>query len=171
METMKTIRARRSVRSYEDREVEQEKLDQVLEAGRLAPSAGNRQEWKFVVVRDAGLREQLVAAARGQEFVGQAPVVIAACAADTEHVMTCGFPSFVVDLSIAIDHMTLAARELGLGTCWIGAFEQDKVRGILGIPQSVQIVGLLPLGYPTDWPPARERQSIDDIVCYDRWED
>jgi nitroreductase len=171
MDTMETIRQRRSVRSYDGREVEDEKLQQVLEAARLAPSAGNRQEWKFVVVRDAGLREQLVAAARGQEFVGQAPVVIAACAADTEHVMTCGFASYVVDLSIAIDHMTLAARDLGLGTCWIGAFEQDKVRAILDIPASVQIVGLLPMGYPTEWPPARDRRALEDIACYDKWAD
>jgi nitroreductase len=169
METFEVIRERRSVRSYEDREVEEEKLAQILEAARLAPSAGNRQEWKFVVVRDAGLRERLVGAARGQEFVGQAPVVIAACAADTEHVMSCGIASYIVDLSIAVDHITLAARDLGLGTCWIGAFEQDKVRAILGIPAAVQIVALLPLGYPTEWPAARPRRGYDDIACHDRW--
>jgi nitroreductase len=85
--------------------------------------------------------------------------------------MPCGIPSHIVDLSIAVDHMTLAARDLGLGTCWIGAFDQDKARAVLGIPASVQIIALLPLGYPTEWPPARQRKAPGDAACYDRWTD
>ena len=171
MDLFDTIRERRSIRSYVDREVEEEALGQVLEAGRLAPSAGNRQEWKFVVVRDPALREQLSEAARGQRFVAEAPVVIAACSADHDHVMTCGHASFLIDVAIAVDHMTLAARALGLGTCWVGAFDQHKVRSILGIPDSVQIVQLLPLGYPTDWPEAKSRKDLEECVCYDGWQD
>lgn len=170
MDVMEAIRSRRSVRSYADHAVAQDDLQQVLEAGRLAPSASNRQEWKFVVVRDAALREQLAEAARGQRFVAEAPVVIAACAVEHDHVMSCGHPSFLVDVAIAIDHMTLAARALGLGTCWIGAFDQDKVRQVLGIPADVEVVELLPLGYPTEWPDAKPRKDLQEIVSYDGWE-
>jgi len=169
MDVFEAIKQRRSVRSYRDREVEEEKLRQVLEAGRLAPSASNRQEWKFVAVRDPDLRGKLVAAAHGQRFVGEAPVVIVACAVQSDHLMPCGHPSHLVDVAIAIDHMTLAARELGLGTCWIGAFDQDGVRRILGIPKHVQVIELLPLGYPTSWPSPTSRKSFDEAVCYDRW--
>jgi nitroreductase len=171
MDLFEAIEKRRSVRAWEDREVEEEKLQQVLEAARLAPSARNLQEWKFVVVRDAGLREQLIEAANGQRFVGEAPVVIAACAPDHDHVMSCGHASFLVDLSIALEHIALSARAVGLGTCWIGAFNQEKVRAILGIPDSVQIVELMPLGYPAAWPDARGRKPLDEIVCHDRWAD
>jgi nitroreductase len=171
MDVFEAIKARRSIRSYQDREVEEEKLTQVLEAGRLAPSASNRQEWKFVVVRDKGLRKKLAEAARGQAFVGEAPVVIVACAAEHAHVMSCGHPSHLVDVTIAIDHMTLAARELALGTCWIGAFDQPKVRDILGIPGTVEVIGLLPLGYAKSWPGAKPRRALEEVVCYDRWQD
>lgn len=170
METFETIRSRRSVRSYQDRQVEEEKLERVLEAARLAPSAGNRQEWKFVVVRDDELRGRLMQAARGQQFVGDAPVVIVACAPEHDHVMSCGHPSFLIDVAIALDHVALAARDLGLGTCWIGAFEQRGVRDALGIPDSVEVVGLMPLGYPTEWPDAKERKNMGQIVCHDRWQ-
>lgn len=171
MDVMEAIRQRRSVRSYEDREVEEEVLKQVMEAGRLAPSARNLQEWKFVVVRDKALREKLVDAAGGQQFVGEAPVVIVACAVEHDHVMSCGHPSHLIDVAIAIDHITLAACELGLGTCWIGAFDQRKVRDILGIPDSVEVIELLPMGYPTAWPDARLRKPFGEVVCYDGWQD
>jgi len=169
MDLFDVIARRRSVRSYEDRAVEDDKLAQVLEAARLAPSAGNRQEWRFVVVRDAELRRKLMEAARGQQFVGDAPVVIAACAPEHGHVMSCGHPSFLVDVSIALEHIALAARALGLGTCWVGAFEQRLVRDALGIPDSVEVVQLMALGYPTDWPDPKDRKDMDEIVCYDRW--
>jgi len=171
MDVFEAISQRRSVRSYQDRPVEDKALERILEAARLAPSANNRQEWKFVVVRDAELRNRLAEAARGQSFVAEAPVVIAACAAEHDHVMSCGHPCFLVDVAIALEHIALAARALGLGTCWIGAFDQGKVRDILGIPDSVEIVELMPLGYPSDWPAARGRKSLHDIVCYDGWQD
>ena len=171
MDLFEAIRERRSVRAWADRDVEEEKLEQVLNAARLAPSANNRQEWKFVVVRDPELRRQIAEAANGQWFVGEAPVVIAACAVEHDHVMSCGHPSFLVDLAIAIDHMALAARALGLGTCWIGAFDQDKVRAVLGIPDTVEVVELLPVGYPAAWPAARGRKDLESIVCRDTWSD
>lgn len=169
MEVFETIQKRSSIRSYKDEPVEEEKLQQVLEAARLAPSAGNRQEWKFVVVQDEELRRRLMEAARGQQFVADAPVVIVGCAPEHDHVMSCGHPSFLVDLAIAMEHIALQARDLGLGTCWVGAFDQRKVRDALGIPDSVEVVELMPLGYPVEWPGPKDRKEMDQIVCRDGW--
>lgn len=169
MDVFEAIRQRRSVRSYSDKEVEEEKLQQVLEAGRHAPSANNRQEWRFVVVRDPEQRRKLMDAAHGQRFVGEAPVVVVACATESDHIMSCGHPAHLIDVAIAVDHMTLAARALGLGTCWVGAFEADAVRQALGIPDEVEVIQLLPLGYPTEWPSGRSRRSLHSLVHQDRW--
>jgi len=169
MELMEAIRTRRSVRSYLDREVEEEKLGRVLEAARLAPSASNRQNWRFVVVRDPATRMKLSEAARGQSFVAEAPVVIAACGTETNYVMTCGQAAYTVDVTIAVDHMTLAAAAEGLGTCWIGAFYEDQVKEILGIPRDVRVVALLPLGYPAKVPQPTPRKSLGEITAQERW--
>jgi len=117
MDVMEAIRRRRSVRSYRKDPVPDEKLKKILEAARLAPSARNSQNWKFVVVRDAARRKELAKAAADQYFVGEAPVVIAAVALQPEYVMRCEVPAYAVDLAIAVDHMTLVAVEEGLGTC------------------------------------------------------
>lgn len=170
MDVFDAIQQRFSVREYLDRPVEEEKLHRVLEAARLAPSGGNRQPWAFIVVRDAALRQQLTAAAKGQAFVGQAPVVLVACATDPGSVMSCQVEAYAVNVAIAVDHMTLQAVEEGLGTCWIGAFDQQAVKDLLGIPEGVKVVALLPLGYPAVSPPAaKSRRSQDEIVMYDRW--
>lgn len=168
MELMEAIRGRRSTRSFLDRPVEEEKLEKILEAGRLAPSARNMQDWRFIVVRDEATRQRLAEAARNQEFVGQAPVIIAACGT-SDLVMTCGQPAYAVDVAIAVDHMTLAAFSLGLGSCWIGAFYEDQVKKILGVPNEVRVVALLPLGYPEGPTPATPRKSLEDVVAYERW--
>ena len=175
MKVMETIAERRSIRSFSGQPVEEEKLLRVLEAGRLAPSARNMQDWKFVVVKDPGLRRRLAEAARNQEFVGQAPVVIVACGT-SDYVMTCGQLTYPIDVAIAVDHMTLAAVEEDLGTCWIGAFYEDKVKEILGVPEDVRVVALLPLGYPAetaknakDMPMHKPRKPLDEIVVYDGW--
>ncbi len=126
------------------------------------------QDWRFIVVRDKATRLKLVEAARKQAFVAEAPVVIAACGT-SDLVMTCGQPAYVVDVAIAVDHMTLAAFSLGLGTCWIGAFYEDQVKEILGMPDSVRVVALLPLGYPAQQPRPTPRKSLEDVVAYERW--
>jgi len=168
MDLMQAVRARRSIRNFLDKSVEEEKLLAVLEAGRLAPSARNMQDWRFIVVRDAATRQRLAEAARDQQFVGQAPVVIAACGT-SDLVMTCGQPAYAIDVAIALDHMTLAAASLDLGTCWIGAFYEDKVKEILGVPQEIRVVALLPLGYPAEQPGLRPRKSLDEIVAWEHW--
>jgi nitroreductase len=143
----------------------------LLDAARLAPSASNRQEWRFVVVRDEDLRKKLFQAARKQKFVAQAPVVIACCADTNNHVMACGQPCYPIDVAIAIDHLTLCAVAEGLGTCWIGAFYENKAKKILNIPKHVRVVGLLTLGYPRDPSPVKKtRLSLEEIVHYERWE-
>jgi nitroreductase len=168
MDVTEAIIGRRSIRSFLSRPVEEEKLKAVLDAGRLAPSARNLQDWRFVVVRDPATRKSLAEAARNQEFVGQAPVVIVACGT-SDMVMTCGQPAYVMDVTIAIDHMTLAAFSLGLGTCWIGAFYEEKVKQILGIPEQVRVVALLPLGYPAQTPKPTPRKKADEILAYEKW--
>jgi nitroreductase len=170
MDFLELVASRYSVRSYESRPVEQDKLDRVLEAVRLAPSGSNRQPWKFVVVRDPEVRRQLMPACMNQPHIAQAPVVIAGVGLMPERMMHCDIPGDPVDLSIAMDHLTLAATSEGLGTCWIGAFDQDKVRQVLGIPESAKVVEVMTLGYPADEPRAKSRKSMDEIVCYDRWE-
>jgi len=159
------IKTRRSVRSYKPDSVPEEKLKKVLEAARLAPSAHNEQEWKFVVVRDAEKRKKLAETAMDQEFVGEAPVVIVAVALEPEEVMSSGVPNYAIDLAIAVDHMTLAAVEEGLGTCWVGAFSQEKVKKVLGIPERYKVVVLLPLGFPADKPGPKSRKNLEEIVC------
>lgn len=163
MDIFEAIKERRSIRRYRTDAVPQELLQQVLEAARVAPSAANRQAWKFVVVTDAATRQELVPACRSQQFVGQAPVVIAACATEA------GRKWNQVDLAIAIDHMTLAAHGLGLGTCWIGAFEEEAVRGILGIPEGVSAVVLLTLGYADGPGRPPSRKPLGEVVCYQRY--
>ncbi|MEA3400383.1 MAG: nitroreductase family protein [Armatimonadota bacterium] len=170
MDVMEAIRERFSVRKFKHYEIEEGKLETVLEAARLAPSARNLQEWRFVVVRDPRMREALAEAANGQRFVGEAPVVIVGCAISGEHVMSCGLHCFPIDVAIAMTHMTLAAVEQGLGTCWIGAFNADKVQELLGIPEEVIVVGLLPIGYPATEAPPKKRLSLDDIVMAERWQ-
>lgn len=172
MELTKVIEKRYSVRRYKEKEIEQEKLERVLGAGRLAPSASNRQEWRFVVVRDQETRQRLARAANNQRFVSEAPVVIAACGVDSNRIMTCGHPAYLIDVAIAVDHITLKAVEEGLGTCWIGAFDEEETKKILGIPKDVRVVTLLPLGYPQDGAPGRKsRKNLSQIVMYDKWQE
>ena len=170
MDVLDAIKTRKSIRKYLEKPLEDEKLNVVLEAARLAPSAGNRQEWRFVVVRDPKTRRGLADAANSQAFVGQAPIVIVACAETDGHVMRCGQLCYPIDVAIALDHMSLAATELGLGTCWIGAFNEQKVKQILGIPEEICVVQLMPLGYPSDPSLIRKsRLQLDRIVKHERW--
>ena len=169
MDVMKAIRSRRSIRAYDIRGVEEEKLTRILESGRLSPSAGNRQERRFVIVKDAKTRKLLSEAARNQGFVAEAPVVIAACSVESEYVMSCGQLAYPIDTAIAVDHMTLQAVEEGLGTCWIGAFDEKKVKEILHIPENVRVVALLPLGYPADISGQSARKSLAEIVMWEKW--
>ena len=170
MNVIDAIKKRKSVRNFLDKPIEEKKLRDVLEAGRVAPSAKNRQEWRFIVVKDREVRRKIVEAAKGQSFVGEAPVIIVACAIDDGYVMTCGQLSYPIDVAIALDHISLAAVELGLGTCWIGAFYEDKIKEILGIPNGVRVVDLMPIGYPAI-PAVKEKTRLpyNEIVKDEHW--
>lgn len=166
---LEAIKGRRSIRNYSSAPVEEEKLIQVLEAARLSPSAANEQAWKFIVVRNEDTRKKLAEAAGGQEFVGQAPVVIVACGTEPDKIMLCGQHRYTVDLSIAVSYIILEAYALGLGTCWLGRFEENKVKTILNIPDGVRVVAVTPLGYPAESPQARPRKELAEIVSYEKY--
>jgi nitroreductase len=170
MDVSTAISQRKSMRAYKETDVEEDKLKKILEAARLSPSASNRQEWKFIVVKNKETRKKLAIAAFDQSFIGDAPVVIVACGTDAKTVMLCGQPAYTVDVSIACAFMILQAYELGLGTCWIGAFKEDEVKKILKIPESVRVVAMTPLGYPNQPPSQRSRKSLDQIVCLEKYE-
>jgi nitroreductase len=170
MDIYEAIKTRKSVRAFKAQDVAPDIIARLLEAARLAPSASNRQEWRFIVVSDAGKRKELAAAALGQQFVGDAPVVLVCCAETDNHEMACGQICYPIDVAIAIDHITLCAVAEGLGTCWIGAFYESEVRKILGIPQPIRVVALLPVGYPARSTAAKKnRLALKEIVKNERW--
>jgi len=148
--------------------VEDAKLRPVLEAARQAPSAKNLQDWRFVVVTDKDLRAKLAVAANNQTFIAEAGAVIVACTA-SDHVMRCGQAIGPIDVAIALEHMCLQATELGLATCWIGSFYPDKVRAVVGIPEHIQIIELLALGYPADGSKEHRREPLESMVSFEKW--
>ena len=169
MDVIDAIRERRSIRKYSSIGVEEEKLTLVLEAARLSPSARNLQDWKFIIVKDAGMIKQLAAACSNQTFVAQAPVFIAACGTNAGPLMKCGQPRYTVDLSIAMAYLILEAYEQGLGTCWLGSFDEEKVKELLAVPDDVRIVAVTPLGYPEISPAPTGRKPLADIICHERF--
>ena len=169
MTVIEVIRKRYSCRSYQDRPVEQEKLDQIFEAARLAPSAKNLQDWRFVVVTDQQKKRQVADTTNRPNVFVKAGAIIAACS-NSDFVMKCGQPVAPIDVAIALEHISLQATELGLATCWIGSFETDKVREILGIPQDIAIIELMALGYPADGQRETSREPIENILCYEKWQ-
>lgn len=173
MNVKEAILKRRSVRSFSDENVSRSKLSEIMESVRMAPSASNRQDWEFVLVDDQATKEKLYRAANEQEFVREAPVVIAGVATDPDEYMSCEVKAGTVDLSIAIDHLTLRAAEEGLGTCWIGAFDQSETKEVLDIPENYKVITLMPLGYPEKELGAREkpRKDLEEIVHYNHFED
>ncbi len=167
MDVFEAIEKRRSVRVCQNKPVAEEKLRKILEAARLAPSARNSQAYKLVVVKNEKIRKKIASEATSESFIGGAPVIIVALALDPEYIMPGGVPAYPVDIAIAVDHITLAAVEEGLGSCWIGAFHQKRIKEILSIPERYRVVVLLSLGYPADSPREKSRKSLKDIVSYD----
>ena len=162
MEVLEAIETRRSVRKFKPVEIPEEDLMKILEAGRLAPSAGNRQPWRFVVVRDAATRKKLAVAAREQLWTGDAGVMIAALAVspDTPRVYTRWLER---DPMSAVEHMVLAAWSLGYGSCWIGAFTEEKVKEILEVPEGMKVLCLLPIWVPDESPEPKGRMPFEEI--------
>ncbi len=169
MIVLEAIRQRYSCRAYHDKAIEQEKLDSIFEAARLAPSAKNTQDWRFVVVTDKETKHQVAETTNRPEVFEKAGVIIAACS-NSDDVMRCGQAIGPIDIAIALEHIALQAAELGLATCWIGSFYPEKVRTILGIPDDIAIIELMTVGYPADSPKQPSREPIEKIVCYEKWQ-
>ena len=166
MDVLEAIKERRSVRKYEPRAVPEEKLTQVLEAGRWAPSAGNSQPWKFIVVRDEKVKSELARVAVWGSFLAQAPVAIAVVI-DPQ---ASNHP--VEDGAAATQNMLLAAHALGLGTCWIGSYGsgyEESAKEVLGIPGDKRLLSLISLGYPAESPTRKTRLELGELVCHDRY--
>lgn len=181
MDFFDVIRTRRSVRSYRPDPIPGDVLDLVLEAARIAPSACNRQPWRFIIVKDEATKRKLVLACNDQRWIwiAEAPVIIIACGNNkiydygNNHGGYMGGMSMLVDVSIAFTHLILAARAEGLGTCWIGWFSNDQVKKLLNMPEDWNVVALTPLGYPSVRNEAfREpcnRKSVEEIVSTDEF--
>lgn len=168
MDFKELLQKRRSVRAYTNQPVPDDKINRILEAARLAPTASNRQSIKLIVVKDPTNRRMLMEAAN-QPHVGQAPLIIAAVALNPVPVMPCDVPMYPVDLGIVIEHMVLAAADEGLGSCWIGAFSQDKARKALGVPEKYKVVTILPVGYPAGESAPRAKKPLAEIVNYEKF--
>ncbi len=169
MDFVDLIQKRFSVRSYEKRVVPDDKVKVVLEAGRLAPTAANRQALRFIVVREEQQRHAL-GEAYPREWFWSAPVILVVCVEPGKAWVRADGKNYAdVDGAIAMDHMTLCAADLGLGTCWIGAFEPAKVRRVLGIPESLEPLAMTPLGYPAEPIRRKSRKPLSEIVHYERY--
>ncbi|MCE5276653.1 MAG: nitroreductase family protein [Planctomycetaceae bacterium] len=168
MDFYDVIQRRCSVRKYQNRPVEDDKLTRILNAGRLAPSGRNRQEWKFVVVREEDTRAALAAASE-QPWLARAPVIIAVAGLNPDRVMSCGIAADPVDCAIAIDHMVLAATAEGLGACWVGHFSQEACCQILDVPATAKIIEMLAMGYSDQACAPKTRKGLDEVVSYERF--
>lgn len=169
MSVYETIRGRGSIRRYKPDPIPEKELETILDAARLAQSAANRQPWQFIVVSEPSRKSALVSVAGHQRFVEEAAAVIV-CLADPGASAAVGpFSGFLIDSAIAIENMVLTAWELGIGSCWIGAYNEAGVKQLLGIPDNLRVVSLLTLGYPAVGPGPKRRKALKDIVHRERY--
>ena len=169
MHILKEIQQWVSIKNFTHEKVDDKSLERILEAGRRAPSAKNRQPWRFIVCRNENVRKKIKEASYGQEHVGQAPVIIAACTTNIEYTMPNGQLSYPVDISIASTFMLLQSKAEGLGACMVSTFDEEEIKEILSIPYSMRIVMLLLIGHPAETPMLNTRKSLSRIVGYDHW--
>ena len=163
------IKKRYSVRAYKSDCVEEEKLQQVLEAARLAPTAANRQPFQFIVIHTKGKEAELKRIYEPDWFT-QPPLIICVCATPAQAWSRIDKKNYSeVDATIAMDHLILAAADLGLGTCWIAAFNPAAARQVLGLPDNVEPIAFTPLGYPADEPREKRRKPLSQLLRYERW--
>ena len=168
MDFLELCRKRRSIRKYKPDKIPKAKLEYVLEAGRLAPSWGNRQCWRFIVVTDKKKRRAIST----REWVAEAPAIIVGCARPDLSGTMFGQRYYMLDMGIAMEHIVLAAAEQGLGTCWIGGqFDEEAVKRTLDIPDGVRVVALTPLGYPAETPGLKGRKPMDEVVSHEKWQE
>ncbi|WP_183277666.1 nitroreductase family protein [Clostridium fungisolvens] len=175
------ILSRRSIRKYKNEVVEDEKIVEILESGRLAPSGSNTQPWHFIVIKSQEMREKLAYTSHNQKWMMTAPVFIA-CVGDIrsridesveikidEQSSQEEVKQIIRDTSIAVGHMLLQAENLGLGTCWVAWFTQEEIRPILNVPEDKYLLGIITLGYADEEPKPRPRKSLEEIIHYESW--
>ena len=165
MDVLEAVKTRRSIRKYRPEPIPDDKLEMIFEAARQAPSAGNRQPWHFIVVRDVNRKKALARDANNQSFLSEAAAIVAAV----------GDPEVSArwhekDTMIALEHIVLAATALGYGTCWIGAFDEDAVKRLLKVPVKMRVVALLPIGVPDEAPAPRPRKELPEIFFDEEWQ-
>ncbi len=163
MDVIKAIHGRRSIRKYENGKIPKDVIEELLDAARLAPSSMNRQRWSILVVTDEETKRRLVPVCGNQKFVGGCSAFLVGVAEPDAYYST-------VDMTIALDHLSLRAVELDLGTCWIGDFEPDKVKQILNIPREREVPICMTVGYPASVPAARKRKRLSEMFRADSWE-
>lgn len=165
MDVFEVMTARRSIRKYTPEPIPDTQLGKILEAARLAPSAANKQPWRFVVVQDKNRKEQVAQAANNQTFLKDASAIVVAVS-DPETSQRW----HEKDTMIALEHMVLAATALGYGTCWIGAFNEEEIKRLLKIPEQKRIVALLPIGIPNEKPAPKSRKDFHEIFYKEEWQ-
>jgi len=173
MDVLEAIKGRRSIRAFKSQAVSTEIVERLIDAARWAPSAGNIQPWEFIIIRNPEIKRNLAKAALNQSFIEEAPVVIVVCADEIRSSQGYGVRGktlyCIQDTAAATQNIHLAAYSLGLGTCWVGAFNEEEVRKILEIPQGVRPVAIIPVGYPAEKPPARNRRPLNQIIHYEKF--
>jgi nitroreductase len=200
LDVLEAIKKRKSIRNYKPDQIPGEVLDKLLEALRLAPSAGNRQPYKFILVQDRETKNRLAAACKfnpgrlnGQAFIAEAPLVIVTCGSERRAItryykdgqvfLAIGSEpeeidkdpikyenTMSMDLAIALDHLTLVAAAEGLGTCWVGGLDELEVKRLLSIPDDMRVPIVMPIGYPVSWPEARPRKPLERLIYHDKYE-
>jgi nitroreductase len=169
MDFFELVQKRYSVRAYKPDPVEDDKLSQVLEAARLAPTANNRQPFQIIVIHTAG-READLRRIYGRGWFTQSPLLVAICAIPAQSWVRRDGKNYAdVDVTLAMDHLILAATNLGLGTCWVAAFDPAAAREVLHLPADVEPIAFTPLGYPADQPGPKQRKSLSELVRYEHW--
>lgn len=173
MDVFNAIKGRRSIRSFKRKDVPDNDLRKILEAGIWAPSAGNLQSWEFIIVKRDDVKRELARAAYGQHFIAEAPVVIVVCANIERSAAYYGERGRTLytlqDTAAAIQNILLAAYALGYGTCWIGAFSEEAVKEILEIPYNIRPVAIIPLGIPATKPRPPPRMPLEKVVHHEKY--
>ena len=164
MNVKEAIRSRRSIRKYKDEPIPPDKLETILEMARLAPSASNRQPWEFIIVQDEGTRKKIAKGCKYGGFLSECSAIIIGCG-DTQ--ITSKW--FALDTFISMEHIALVAVEEGLGTCWIGAFDEAEIKKLLKIPENLKIVALMALGVSNESPGPKSRKMLSEFVSYEAW--
>jgi len=173
MEFYEVVNTRRSVRSYKPDEIPEDILNRVLDAARVAPSGSNKQPCNYVLVKKPEMRKKIATLCGGQPWIADAPIVVVACGVDIKYDRGSymGDMSFLIDSAIGLTHLILAARAEGLGTCWIGQFDNESIKEFLDIPPGWNVAAVTPLGYPKEpkWTQPGKRKPLEEIAVVDEW--